>query len=199
MEESAESSPQKTPAWSKQKYLKEEKIPSINEIIELFSQISRPRDRCLLIMTYLTAGRIKEVIKKEGRTSIKKNDFKIIQEDFKDILLIDLRNEKNRDRKRKEIPVPLDIKENAILWNMMLEYINSLGNEDELFHISYQKAYEIIIKYTGWNPHWIRHLRLTHLVTVYGYKEFQLVRYAGWSDSRPAKNYVEMSWKDLLY
>lgn len=199
MEQSAESSGLKVQAWSKQSFLKSEKIPTVPEIIELAKSIDNNRKRTLFIITYLTAGRIREIVRSKDRKSICKNDLTIVTEDLRLILLINLRNQKNKVRKRKDIPVPLDVKENAILWNMILDHINTVGTNEELFPISYQNAYEIITKLTTWNPHWIRHIRLTHLVTVYGYKEHQLIRYAGWTDSRPAKHYIEMNWKDLLY
>lgn len=201
MEQSAESSGLKNKPWSKQSFLKEERVPTIQEIIGMAETIGKDRDRALVIMTYLTAGRIREVIRRDERPSIKKSDFKIVKEEGRDILLINMRNQKNKDRKRKDIPVPLDLKENALFWNMLTDYLNSLSEDEELFPITYQTAYEILTeKYDiNFNPHWFRHVRLTHLVVVYGYKEFQLVRYAGWSDSRPAKRYVEMTWKDLLY
>jgi len=203
MKQSAECSNQKNPPWSKLLLLKEEKIPDLAEIIELAQGIDNGRNQALFILAYLTAGRIREIVSKRDklgnyRSSIKKSDLKIVQEKGRNVLIINLRNEKNRNRKRKEIPVPLDIKENVIFWNMIIDYLNSLENDEELFHISYQNAYGIISK-LGFNPHWIRHIRLTHLVTVYGYKEHQLIRYAGWTDSRPAKNYIEMDWTDLLY
>ena len=203
MKQSADCSNSKNPPWSKLLLLKEEKIPELKEIIEIAQGIDNPRNQALFILAYLTAGRIREIVPKldkqnNYRSSIKKSDLKIVQEKGRDVLIINLRNEKNRNRKRKEIPVPLDIKENVIFWNLIIDYINSLTNDEELFPISYQNAYGIISK-LGFNPHWIRHIRLTHLVTVYGYKEHQLIRYAGWTDSRPGKNYIEMDWTDLLY
>lgn len=199
MEQSAESSNGKPPAWSKQSFLKLEKIPTVNEIIGLANSIDSGRNRCLFVLTYLTAGRIREIVRTKDRKSITKSDMSLVTEEGRTILLINIRNQKNRERKRKDIPIPLDIKENALLWNMILDYINSIKDNEELFPICYQNAYEIITNLTTWNPHWIRHIRLTHLVTVYGYKEHQLRIYAGWTDSRPAKNYIEMNWKDLLY
>lgn len=199
VEDSAESSILKPQAWSKQKYLKEEKIPTVGEVIEIITNIPNIKERALLILAYLSAGRIREIVRKKDRSSIKHSDLNIVVEEGRQILIIDLRNEKNNNRKRKEIPVPLDIKENILLWNQLIEYLNTVSKDEELFPFSYQYAYERIVNLTSWNPHWIRHIRLTHLVTFYGYKEYQLIRYAGWTDSRPAKNYIEMNWKDLLY
>jgi integrase len=202
--------------WGKQKFLKGEKIPTVEDIIDMANSMDNDAKQCLFVLAYLTAGRVEELVRykgfdttfdKEGkgkktlngieRPSIKKGDLQIVQEQGRNILLINLKNLKNKTRKRKDIPVPLDIKENAILYNMIIDYLNQFGMEDELLPINYPYAYSILIKF--FNPHFIRHIRLTHLVTKYGYREEQLIRYAGWSDSRPAKNYIEMNWKDLLY
>lgn len=203
MEQSAESSTS-TKAWTKQKNLKEERVISIEKVIELAQSIGNIRNRSLFVLTYLTAGRIQEIVRKKNkktgeiRPSIRKSDVSIVEKDGIKILLINIRNQKHKTRKRKDIPVPLDRRENALLFNEITDYLNTLKNEEEMFPVSYQYAYKVISK-LGFNPHWIRHIRLTHLVTKYGYKEHQLRVYAGWTDSRPAKSYIEMNWEDLIY
>lgn len=198
MKQSAESSTKKSP-WGYQAYLKEEKVLEVEEVIEIVQGIQNLRDRALIILTYLTAGRIREIVRKKDRKSILKSDIKLTDVKERPTLLINLRNQKNKNRKRKNIPVPLDLKENAIFFNLLAPYINDLEMHEELFPISYQRAYKIIHETMGVNPHWIRHLRATHLVVKYGYKEHQLMIYMGWSDPRPAKYYVEMVWQDLMY
>jgi len=199
MKQSAESSELKNPAWSKQSFLKEERIPTIPEVIEIASGIEKDRDRALFVLAYLTAGRIREIVRNKEKPSIRKNDLEIKDVKGRKILLINMRNQKNKEKKRKELPVPLDIKENAIFWNLLIPHLNTLSNEEELFPITYQTAYYILDRISGWNCHWFRHIRLTHLVVEYDYGAFQLMMYAGWSDLRPAKNYLEMRWTDLLY
>ena len=46
-------------------------------------------------------------------------------------------------------------------------------------------------------PHYFRHCRLTHMVTRFNYDSHQLVKYAGWTDERPAKHYVHLRTEDL--
>jgi hypothetical protein len=202
-EQRAESSTSRKP-WDKQCYLGKEKIPGVKDIIDMAREISEDRDRCLFVLTYLTAGRMQEIVRynhnKENRSSIKKSDIVIQEREGRKILLINLRNEKNLNKHRKEIPVPLDLPENKDFFNLIITYLNSIGNNDEMFPIGYKRAYAILNRINpNWNPHWIRHIRLTHLVTVYGYREYQLTMYAGWSDPRPAKAYLQMRWEDLLY
>ena len=192
-----------SPAWTKQRELKHEKLPTIQEVIDVARDIETPRDQALFVLTYLTAGRISELVRKAMpngyRESMHVNDLKEEQVNGRKILLINLRNQKNKEKFRKNIPIPLDLKENKILVDMITPFLNELYQDEEIFPINKRRAYDIINKETNINPHWIRHIRLTHLVTIYGYKEHQLIRYAGWTDSRPAKNYIEMNWKDLVY
>lgn len=202
-EQRAESSTSRKP-WDKQCYLKKEKIPTVKEIIEIARAIDSDRTRCLFILTYLTAGRIQEMVKykssKEVRNSIKKSDISIQEREGRKIMLINLRNEKNKTRHRKEIPVPLDIQDNKDLYNILIQHLNDIQDNAELFPFGYKRAYALLNKINkDWNPHWIRHIRLTHLVTEYGYREHQLMLYAGWTDPRPAKHYLELRWDDLLY
>ena len=73
-EQRAESSTSRKP-WDKQCYLGKEKIPTVKEIINMAEGISDDRSRCLFIFTYLTAGRMQELVRythnKENRSSIK--------------------------------------------------------------------------------------------------------------------------------
>jgi integrase len=194
----------KMDSWSRQFYLKKEKITPLSEIIEIAESIDNDRDRCLFILTYLTAGRLQEIVRYsrggEKRSSIRLDDLNITEVKGNKVLLINLRNEKNLTKHRKDIPVPLNLIENRKLYNLMVDWLSSVEDKGEIFPISYPRAYKILTKINpDWNPHWLRHLRLTHLVTNYKYREHQLMLYAGWSDPRPAKNYLEMRWEDLLY
>lgn len=202
-EQRAESSTSRKP-WDKQCYLNKEKIPSVKEVIDIAEEIIDERTRCLFVLTYLTAGRLQELVrythKKENRDSIKSSDIEIQDIESRKILLINLRNEKNKDKHRKDIPIPLDIEENKMLFNLVVPYLNTIEKNGELFPFTYKRAYAILNKVNPeWNPHYLRHIRLTHLVTIYGYREYQLTMYAGWSDPRPAKHYLQMRWQDLLY
>jgi integrase len=52
-------------------------------------------------------------------------------------------------------------------------------------------------KYWGVAPHYFRHCRLTHMVTEFDFNDQELVKYAGWSDSTPAKWYMSLKVTDL--
>jgi integrase len=51
--------------------------------------------------------------------------------------------------------------------------------------------------YWGVAPHYFRHCRLTHMVTEFDFNDQELVKYAGWTDSKPAKWYMSLKTTDL--
>jgi hypothetical protein len=65
-----------------------------------------------------------------------------------------------------------------------------------MFQISKRRGQQIISK-SGWHPHFLRKLRLTHLAKYYNFSDQKLKMFAGWSDSRPSKHYIKLSWEDL--
>jgi hypothetical protein len=188
--------------WGNQKALKEVRVPNINEIVLMAEGINKPNVRALFVLSYLTAGRICELVRynRNGikKDAVKRKDFVMTEKNGRKVILVTLRNEKNRKRALKDIPIPLDREDNIALFNLIKPYLDSIPMEVEVFPFSYQYAYKQIRKITDWNPHWFRHIRATHLVTMYGLNEQLLIRYMGWTDSRPAKHYSELRWEDLL-
>jgi len=67
-----------------------------------------------------------------------------------------------------------------------------------LFNFGKTRAYQIIRQATGWNNHWLRHLRATHLVLYHDFNEQLLIKFMGWTNSLPAKHYMELKWTDIL-
>lgn len=52
-------------------------------------------------------------------------------------------------------------------------------------------------EFWGVAPHYFRHCRLTHMVTEFDFNDQELVKYAGWCDSKPAKWYMSLKTTDL--
>ena len=127
---------------------------------------------------------------------MRRKDITFLNRDGRKIMLIFLRNEKNQKKLTKDIPIPLDRQETITIYNSIIDYITSIEMNDELFPFGYQYAYRKIKGY--FNPHWLRHLRATHLTVNYGFTETELKIYLGWTDTRPAAHYIEMKWADLL-
>lgn len=187
-------------SWARQKNIINCPIPNISKIRSDINIIANNRDKALITLAYLTAGRISEILE------LKAGDISLIKEENRPVLLIDMPNRKHRKQKRKYIPIPLDTSEGDMA-NVITEYCKSLNPETLLFPsawhgnlkpISEQWAWSICYKHLGFNPHYLRHIRLTHLATMYNFSDQLLIQFAGWSDSRPAKHYISLKWQDIL-
>jgi len=179
--------------WKLQQTILKQNKESItpNDIVIAAKKIKKPRDQALFIILYLTGGRISEVV-----GTLYRKDISLQEVDCRQIVLFRLCNRKHKDKKFKDIPVPMD-KEKDLL-DLLFPWLESKELETRLFNFSKTRAYQIIKKETGWNPHWIRHIRLTNLAVYNDFNDQLLVKFAGWSDSRPSKSYMEVKWKDIL-
>jgi integrase len=167
-------------------------IPTINDIRLMLSDIIDLRDRAFIAIAYLTAGRVDEIVKTIATDDISFETYYGVE-----CMLTTLPNLKNRKVKIKKIPTPIG-KEGDIA-NIIRDYVKSLQEGDILFPFSRQMAWKKMRKLCGFTNHWMRHIRLTHMITMYDYNEQQLTKFAGWTDSRPAKTYMHLKVKDLLY
>jgi len=117
------------------------------------------------------------------RISIEKKD------DFNYIKFV-LRNEKNRVQKQKILAVRFDKEPMAnILWNYRNEQMNVP---------SVRRIQQLLDESLGWNPHFLRHVRLSHLTINNNFSDQKLRVWAGWTDSRPASVYVKFRYQDFL-
>lgn len=176
--------------WEYQKELQEKPIQTMSEMKDFIRAIPDDRDRALVTLCYLTAGRISEVLELKG--------INLIPETVNNrpILLVkNMANRKNRKRHFKNLPIPLD--KEGEFWDIIKGYVETGIKEMRIFTITPTRAWQILKKYDI-NPHFLRHIRLTHLVTYYDFNEALLIRFAGWTDGRPARHYMEIKWKDLL-
>jgi integrase len=153
-------------------------------------------------------GRAKNVMfrdykkKKYGimKQGILKSDIKFQKEGDREVMIFKLRNLKvkvNREKFTKLVPLTLDNDFNKALAKPIMQYISGLESEQELFDITPRRAEQIINK-LGYNPHFFRKLRLTHLVKYHNFSDQKLVAFSGWTDSKPAKHYIKIGWKDLI-
>ena len=184
-------------AWEQQKELKKIPLPNPNDILLMAQNEENIRDRALFIISYLTGGRVSEIL------SLRRKNFIYREIDMgervrKIILVKDLINEKNRQKHFKDIPIPIDKEFEAVLWNLLYDYTSSLGLDELLFNISKRRAHTILTQKFGLNPHFLRHIRASHLIIYYDFNETMLTRFMGWTDSRPAKFYISLKWEDML-
>ena len=107
-----------------------------------------------------------------------------------------MQKRKNKKKKRKRIDVPLD--KDSELIGLLMEFLDRLEPEDELFKFGKTKAEKIINRTTGMNPHFLRDIRATRLVIDYNFSEAKLAQYMGWSDGRPAARYVQLNAGNIV-
>lgn len=133
----------------------------------------------------------------EVQPGLTRRQVQQIESGDKRVLLLRIRNLKNKTKKEKDIPITIDNPSHKEMLKIFVDYINDLLPHEELFPFEYHNAWRIISA-SGYNCHFLRHIRLTHLVTLYDFTDQQLKIFAGWSDSRPSKSYIEANWADLI-
>jgi hypothetical protein len=222
--------------WSLQTILKKKSLPTQNDLLLSINTIPSLRDKALVAIAYLTAGRISEIVsQKELRKVIYKHKVvkgkkefeydnegnlildKIVKvplnypgickkdigygfmENKKDgelkVMIISMQNRKNKEQARKNIPIVIEREKEFV--DIIQAYIGSMDLETPLFPINKHRAYQIISKYMKMNCHFLRDIRLSHLVILYHRDGSRLKQFAGWHDLKPASRYVQLDWRDI--
>jgi len=168
--------------------------PTINDIIDKIKLLKKEKYKALFALLYLTAARISEIVK----ITTKRHIVQEIRRS-RPFLVVRLENRKNKQRKFKEILVPMDYpSQEKELSSIVLAYIEKNDRDEVLFTMTKNAVHHYFKKYIGWNCHVIRHLRLTHLITMYGADPERLKKMAGWTDLRPGKYYINLVTDDLI-
>lgn len=150
------------------------------------------RDRALFVTLYLSNSRVSEIVKRLRRMDIKQTDVE--GEPF--LMFTHLFTCKNKQHPERNIPIKIERERELV--NVLAEYLALFDTgEAILFDMTKQRAWQLMKRMCGQRTHYIRHTRLTHLVTEYGLTETALTKMAGWSNSKPAVVYIHLGWKDI--
>jgi integrase len=166
-------------------------VPSQEKLLRIVRNINNSEHRTLIVLAYLTAGRIKEIL------SLRRGQIRTEEKNGRRVLAIyHMLNEKNKKKKTKTFFIPID-KEGELI-ETIIPFLNTKEKDDKLFNFnSRQRAWQITKMY-GFHPHIFRHYRLTHLVTIYNFSDRMLVEFAGWKDSAPGHYYIQLRSEDML-
>jgi integrase len=165
---------------------------TLPEIQDMIARAKCQRDKALIAMLYLSGQRITEILKLT-RGNI------MVDPSRPDIIIVSFLIQKRRDNGSPLIPrhrLPLGL--NLPFMDEFLKWANNFSEpSSRLFSITRQHAWEIVKKLNpNTYPHFFRHTRLSMLAES-GASGPELMIWAGWSDLRPAGNYLSRSEKSL--
>jgi len=159
------------------------------------------RDKALMALLFLTAGRISEVLslRKEQFDFEADQDFVIIRNM---ILVKRLKTRKGKPVKHRTAPirdeVPLPRKGNLSKFTkLVLEYLELLGDPNEkLFRFKRHRAWQIVNYVTGQWCHWFRSQAESYYGKYVFDSPFALRDFVGVSDIDSLGPYVKTQWRD---
>lgn len=177
--------------WVHQKELLKKPVPTIYQLADLIANSGDIRDKGFFSLVYLTGGRVTECI------NVQKDDLKKEIINGIPVLNITMINLKNRRVHIKELPVRTDREENKPFIKNVLAW-KDMCRTRLLFQFTRQNAHYLLTKKLGFNPHYLRHARCTHIIKMYNLSDQQLKAWFGWTDTRPAKHYSHLRTGDLV-
>src|SRR3990167_8643318 len=181
------------------KTLKDDEVFTQGEILSFIRnhKSSKPKlqecECAFIALSYLSAGRVSEIV---NRIKVKHISYDTLEDEEKRIrkfmtirLPYTLKNKKHPAR---ILVSPID--KEAVFVEFIENYIkiDKLNRDDVMFPFSRVKGWKIIKKATGERHHWLRHCRISHLISLYNYNEAEIMRNAGWSNTKPLSTYAHL-------
>lgn len=208
----------------RQEVVKNNQVPLLKryEILERVNNTKRLKDKALISFLYLTGCRIEEVVK---FIQEKRNNRVIINRETKQrenkpiiyrtlkgdpiqkkqieitdsyIIIHNVRTLKRRQDSLllRSIPILRSEREKTFI-DIVLKYIEPLEENDYLFNMTRQSAYKKLKKVVLF-PHWLRHIRLSHLAIDYNFTHAELRQFTNWSSGAMADKYIHLNVTNLL-
>lgn len=162
-------------------------VPSYEETRKMLERVPSLEYRALFCLMYACGARVGETVQ------IRNQDCNA--EDFqgKTVFLVKIFTEKNPKQKNRICPINC-VKEFWLV-KPIVDFLEHKGGV--LFPYSTRWVNMLSHKLFGFNPHNLRHFRVTHLLAD-GWPEGKVIQYFGWSNSKPVQIYSHLRWKDLL-
>jgi site-specific recombinase XerD len=140
--------------------------------------------KALLVFLYLFGARVSEALK------LKRENFWVEGK----YLAVEIPLSKKRKNKGPTIPTHiLRVNINSPFMEILLKFLENKEMNEKLWSFSRIKVWRTIKKFlSNCSPHFFRHSRLRKLAEK-GATELHLMDWAGWSDTRPASEYIKLS------
>lgn len=168
------------------------RMPSRQELLNIVNKIYNLEHRAFICFMYLTGARISEVVKEVKKYQL---EYQTINK-VPFLIVNNVKTLKRRTPVYRRIPIPLTRKEGGFV-KSFIDYVEPLPKETVLFNFSRKFAWKLIRDKTYLFPHYLRHVRLTHLKTEYGYDALDLKQFTGWKDTRPAEVYAHLDVRNI--
>lgn len=165
------------------------------DLNDMIDRAENSRNKCLVALCHLTAGRINEVL------PTRKSDITIDDDGY---YVVNMLNEKNRESKVKAVPInPSDP-----LFQHVKGQLDQLGEEDYLFpswshprpdkpYLTRGAAYKIVKRLNpDAFPHWFRHSRTTEVIVKRGFTPWDVKQLRGDTDLRAQEPYTHLAYHD---
>ena len=166
------------------------KVPSLSKLKTSIDRIDNLRDKALSSFLYLTGSRVGEVVFR-----FKVKNLTIEKRGERLFYVFHMYVQKRREEFYRKVGIPYD--NNEELMDNILNYIKRyrLTDEDYMFEIHQRTALRLVHKWFGFNTHFMRHVRITHLFSEFGFSEQEVKQFVGWKDTRPASTYIDLNWQ----
>lgn len=178
-----------------------------HELVRVQAKYEYPEVKALFGVCYLGGLRIGEALK------LKPEDCGFKNSEGRELLTLRVLTEKNRVSPMRTLPIMLEGPEKEMAEPFLSfqttpgKPIFKLTRQNAHYHLTRQRvavsaldmATRQIIDVPDYplHPHYLRHCRLTHLVTDYNFDAMRLKMFAGWKDLKCADIYLRLGWQDL--
>jgi len=199
--------------WGTHNELINSEVISIEQFKKKVLSLKNKKVAAALSILYLTGSRISEILRSKDKKTgeylpgIKFKDIKISNNGQYVIITTKVEKIKNSSRakknpqlRKKKAFIKYDKKDVYFpLFNILDEYMDSLPNdlknnpETELFKFSYQYFAKYLSNHLGWNPHYIRHLRASHLAQNHNFNDTELRHFFGWITGEMPSRYTHIN------
>lgn len=159
------------------------------DIKDLIKAMPTTELRAMLCLLYATGCRVSEL-----KTIEAQNIKRITDNKGRDVVRI--YSEVLKKRMAADRFIPIHIKSEPFLAWPIINYAN--GKEGPLFTKTRSTIWRWCLKYTLINPHGFRHIRASHLVTVFGHTAYHLKKFFNWTKLESSARYVGLAIEDIV-